>query len=156
MPDSVISGGVGLFLIGLGGVLIYWHCCVWQEHRADPALDDRERRHFRTQFRRRLQTSGLLIVLGIMIPVGDIFIPWQLFPRMFSLYWIVVLLLAFWVIALAAFDWLATRMHSRLTSAALASVLRKQRELEDEIERLRNRQPTNGRDLRNDRAGETP
>lgn len=145
LPDSVISGGVGVFLIGLGGMLIYWHCRVWRAHRTDAALDDRERRHFRTQFRRRLQTSGLLIVLGILIPVGDIFIPWQQFPRMFSLYWMVVLLLAFWVIALAAFDWLASRMHTRLTGAALANVLRKQRELEDEIERLRNRRSTNGR-----------
>jgi hypothetical protein len=111
---------------------------------AETAGDDRERRHYRLQFRRRVQVSALLILLGIMIPIGD----WLMVQRRnllwMTVYWIVVLILALWIMLLAAIDWLSTRMFVRATRATLAGLARKQRELEAEAERLRGR-GSNGR-----------
>jgi hypothetical protein len=148
------SLAMGIALIFLGAWLIRWHWAAWGQHRrqnaADqdagsvPTGDDRERRHFRLQFRRRIQVSALLILLGVMIPIGDWLMVQRQNPLWITIYWIVVLTLALWIMLLAAIDWLATRMYVRATRATLASLARKRRELEAEAERLRGR-GSNGR-----------
>ena len=148
MPEWVISGGVGSLLIGMGAALIAGHFRAWgRQQQSDGALDEHDLRHYRLQFRRRVQTSAMIVVLGIMIPIGDLLIPWQRFPKLFSLYWIVVLLLAFWIMILAAFDWLSSRVYSRRTNAALAKLRQKQRELEAEADRLRGIRAADGRGI---------
>jgi len=142
--DIKASLTMGIALILLGAWLIRWHRAAWGQHRDQQlSADDREWRHFRLQFRRRIQVSALLILLCIMIPIGD----WLMVQRRnppgnvlwITVFWIVVLALALWIMLLAAIDWLSTRMYLRATRATLAGLARKQRELEAEADRLRGR-----------------
>ena len=71
MQNILASLVVGGLLLVLGGSWLRWHFRVWNEHRNDATLDERERRHYRRQFRRRVQVAGLLILLGALIPIGD-------------------------------------------------------------------------------------
>src|SRR5579872_6672173 len=153
MNDIKASLAMGTALILLGAWLIRWHRAAWGQHRAQDigqttasqyAGDDRERRHYRLQFRRRIQVSVLFTLLGIMIPVGDWLMVQRRDPQAIAIFWMIVLALALWIMLLAALDWLSTRMHVRATRAALSGLARKQRELEAEVERLRGR-GSNGR-----------
>lgn len=140
----------GTALIVLGASLMAWHRAVRDRHSDENTGNDRERRHFRLQFRRRVQVSALLILLGFMIPGGDWLIeaqrknPNRSAAAWITAYWLAVLLCALWVIALAILDWFSTRMHVRATRSALAGLDRKRRELQAELDRLRNEQ-SNGR-----------
>jgi hypothetical protein len=157
MNEIKASLAMGVALILLGAWLIRWHRAAWRQHRVQEAGqaeacqnmgDGRERRYYRLQFRRRIQISTLLILLGILIPLGD----WLMVQRRnppgnalgITILWMTVLALALWIMLLAALDWLSTRMHVRATRAALSGLARKQRELEAEAERLRGR-GSNGR-----------
>ena len=90
-----------------------------------------------------MQVAALLILLGILLPLGTWMTEKAIVQRKnvqwMAGFWIAVLIIALWIMVLAAFDWLSTRMHVRATRAALGSLARKQRELEAELERLRNR-----------------
>src|SRR5262245_9696238 len=45
---------------------------------------------------RRTQVAGMILLIGIMIPVGDSLINWKNVPATFAVYWMVVLSLAIW------------------------------------------------------------
>jgi hypothetical protein len=134
----------GTALIVLGAWLIRWHRSAWNSQRDDESHDDREKHHYWLQFRRRIQVAVLLIVLGIMIPLGDWLTARNKDPWWFAVFVLGVLAIALWIMMLAMFDWLSTRMHVRATRATLAGLARKQRELEAEVERLRSNR-SNGR-----------
>lgn len=140
MQDRIVATAVGGALFVAGLVLMSWHLRNWRSRRDDPDLDDEERRFFRARFRRRMQTSGLLALLGILLPVGD-YIPWEKAPGLFTIYWGGVLLLLVWVILLAVGDMLSTGAHSR---ASLSRIREEQRKLREELHRLRARK-SNGR-----------
>lgn len=144
MNDITASLVFGISLVLLGLWLIRWHRTAWAAHRDDGTLGDGEKRHYRRQFRRRIQVSALLILVGVMIPLGDWLMVQRRNPKWITVFWIVVLLIALWIMLLAALDWLSTRVHTRAMRAALGSLARKQRELEAEVERLRNKR-SNGR-----------
>lgn len=137
-----LAFGAGLILLGLW--LIRWHRQTWKENDRAEAPDDRSRRHYRTQFRRRVQISGLLVLLGVMIPLGDWLMVQRKNPQTIAIFWMMVLAITFWIMLLALVDWLLTRMHVRATRAALSGLARQQRELEAEVDRLRKSQ-SNGR-----------
>jgi hypothetical protein len=141
-----LAFGAGLVLLGIW--LIGWHRRAWSTQRTDETIDDREKRHYQRQFRRRMQVAALLVLLGILLPIGDWLtgqaINKQRNGRTVIVFWIVTLFLALWIMLLAAFDWLSTRMHVRATRAALGNLARKQRELEVEVARLRSK-GSNGR-----------
>ncbi len=134
----------GTALVVLGAWLIRWHRSAWNSQRDDDSHDDREKRHYWLQFRRRIQVAVLLIVLGIMIPLGDWLTAQNKDPLWFTVFVLAVLAIALWVMMLAMLDWLSTRMHVRATRATLAGLDRKRRELEAEVERLRGNR-SNGR-----------
>ena len=110
MQDFWISGTFGAALVILGGVLLAAHRRAWAAHQQDDALDDNDRHHFRRQFYRRLQASGMLVLIGVLIPLGDLCVPWQRFKVAFAIYWLSVLLIAAWIMLLAGLDWLSTRV----------------------------------------------
>jgi len=140
-----LAFGIGLILLGLW--LVRWHRAVWNAHREDEATDERGKLHYRRQFRRRLQVALLLILLGILLPIGDWLTERVVLQRKnvqwVAAFWIAVLFMALWIMLLAALDWLSSRMHVRATRAALGTLERKRRELEAEVERLR-RKRSNG------------
>ena len=100
-------------MIGVGVLLMRSHVRSWAAKKNDSSLDERERRHLHSRFRRRMQASAILAALGVLIPLGGIVIPWQQFPGFFAPYWIAVLLLALWVILLGMADVVATSAHTR-------------------------------------------
>jgi hypothetical protein len=134
----------GALLVLAAGAMLASHVRTWRRRRNDPELEEGERQHYERQFRRRMQASGIVAIIGVMLPLGDpseqALIPWRAHPAWLSVYWIIVLGLAMWVMLLAAGDLLATRVHSQV---ALSRLRQKQRELEREAARLRGR-PSNG------------
>lgn len=141
--DSRVSLGVAAVLVVTGGVFLWRHRVGWRKQQSDPSHDAADQRYFSRRYRRRMQTSSLLIVIGVLIGIGDPLIPWQKLPGLFAIYWGGVLLLACWVILQAVSDLSSTRMHSR---QSLADLRRKQAELRQELGRvLEERSGSNGR-----------
>jgi hypothetical protein len=142
--ELLASLAFGLSLVLLGALLIRWHLRVWRGHRDDRTMEQGEVRYYRAQLRRRLQVSLLLIVLGALIPLGDLLMTGGHLSKAAALLWIIVMLLiALWIMLLALLDWISLRVHRRAMLGTLASLARKRRELEDEVTRLR-RQQHNG------------
>ncbi len=102
--------GVGLILTGW--LLIRSHRKIWRRQQQDPQLDAEERRHLRKRFLRRIQTSGMIALLGLAITIGDIIV-WDLGPVVATLFWIAVMVIAFWIMLLALGDMTSSRAHYR-------------------------------------------
>lgn len=126
----------GLLLAGGGGLMLWTHVRTWRSRRGDESLTDNDRQYYRRQFRRRLQVSALVVVIGIMLPIGDLEAPWRDHPGGWAVYWYVVLGLALWIMFLAFGDLVSTRSYSQ---AAMARLREQQRALEQEAARLRAR-----------------
>ena len=109
---------------------------VWRARKSlDPVLenDNNSRLHADRQFRRRMQISIMLGIVGILIPLGDqaekLF---KVRPALFFLWLGCVFVLVIWMVLMALGDWLSTFAYS----AIARSQLRHQRsELEAEIRR---------------------
>lgn len=130
----------GVCLCVLGFWLMRLHVRTWGTHASDESLDEREQKHYRSQYRRRMQTSGIIALLGVMVFVGDVVLPRVLsgddFTRVFGFYWLGVLLLTLWVVVLACGDIASIRVHSQ---TSLAHNRRKQRALEEQLEEMKSR-----------------
>ena len=133
---SWIAVGVGAGLLLTGLLFMRWHVQEWRQEKNDPDLDPNDRKHFYARYRRRMQTSGMLVFLGVLIPLGDWLIDRNKNPLPATIVWIVVLLLTMWVIVMALGDMLSTRTHSQV---ALSKVRQKQKELERQVAELRSR-----------------
>jgi hypothetical protein len=143
--------GIVVFLIGL--VLIRSNRAAWQRLKNDAGLDDRDRTYYHARYRRRMQMAVMLLVLGVLIPLGDPgkdavirLIDWQKMPWLAGWFLLLELLIIVWVILLALGDMLSTTTHSR---AELSRVREKQRELHEQIAELK-RRGTNGHAGRRD------
>jgi hypothetical protein len=87
-------------------VLLAWHVKAWRE--ADHGgLSERDYEFFRRQYRRRMQSSGMLGIIGLLI-LGHL---WVRDNSMLALYWTGVLGLLVWTVLLAASDLAASRLH---------------------------------------------
>ena len=107
---------------------------VWRARRElDPVIDGDAgaRLHADRQFRRRMQVSFMLAVIGAMIAIGD-----QLDkffgqrPVMFLVWVGAVIILAFWMVLMALGDWLSTITYSEIAKAKLRF---ERRHLEEQI-----------------------
>jgi hypothetical protein len=134
--DIKVSLAFGAALLIAGGALFRWHFAAWNAYRRDGTLADRERSFYRTQFRRRVQISVLIVLMGILVPLLD-FVIFKQSPRLFTALALGMLFVAMWIMTLGAFDWLSLRVFNRSTRATQSSLARKRRELEEEVERLR-------------------
>ncbi|MCA9116415.1 MAG: hypothetical protein KDA79_15120 [Planctomycetaceae bacterium] len=139
MNPGFAAAAVGVALIIAGVLMIRSHRLTWAKQQQDPETDEFDRSHYRRRYQRRLQTSGLLVVLGVLIPAGDLLIPADA-PRLFTAWVALILILTIWVIVLGMGDMLATTAHSRV---AIARIRQKQEELERAAQQAR-RQRTNG------------
>jgi hypothetical protein len=118
-----------LVAVSLG--LMCWHVVEWR--RADHGgLTDRDLRFFRHQYRRRMQASAILGIVGLLalvdyaaVGIGRIVL------------WSAILLLVLWAVLLALLDWLASRLHydAQLSATAVEQAL-----LMREIEKYRREQ----------------
>ena len=123
----------GALLCAMGGSMMYLNHRAWKD-RSKEEGDEDDQRFYDRQFRRRMQASGMILLIGIMIPVGDSLIPWRQAIRTFAIYWLIVLGLALWAILLAVGDIIATRIYAQVK---LNRIRRDQVALEHAAERLR-------------------
>lgn len=121
-------------IVGFGLVLIRMHARQRARHESDPGLDEHERLFHERRYRRRMQTSSMLMGVGALVAVGDQLISWEAAPGWFAVYWLVVLLVTFWIVILAIGDMTQTKVHTR---ASMARIRRKQRELQNELAKHR-------------------
>jgi hypothetical protein len=118
---------ISLLLIGLSGVLLDLHRRSWRDAQQDAALDERDRRFARSQYRRRTQASGIIGLLGAAIGVRPL-VPHE--PLAITLYLVALSLACLAIMLLAALDVWATRQnHARLQSEQLAAKIKLAREL---------------------------
>lgn len=143
MNELLVTGITGAILLVFGLAMIRSHRQSWAAQKNDAELPEAERVYLYRRYRRRMQTSAMLVVLGILIALGDALVPWRNLPPIaYFIYWGGVLLLTLWVILLAFGDMASTRVHARIS---LAQVQEKRRQLEQELAEYRNRR-SNGRE----------
>ena len=135
---------VALVLCGSSAGLIAGHIRAWR--RLQGAEIDQGERHFRCrQYRRRMQTSAMLGVLGVAIFVGQLLMIWITSWLLLAIYWSGLLLLVLWVVLLAVADMTASVFfYSREKNSCLAEQAKLQGELrqaQDEEAPARNGRP---------------
>jgi hypothetical protein len=106
-----------LLLLGVSVVLMYLHWRAWkvfQQGELPPAEFDYRRR----QFRRRMQASGMIGIVGLALFAGVAFflgreslVPWIEDLVVIVTYWFAVLLVTVWMFLLAFVDMWATRRY---------------------------------------------
>lgn len=131
--DTIPALIVGVLLLGFA-LVSAWLQIQSRRGLSELLEDDPLAKSFADrQVRRRLQVSGMLGIVGIMIPLGDQLE--QFFrgrPGLFFVYWIVVLILVAWSVLMALGDWLSASAYSSLANIQLR-LQRKQ--LEDAVRR---------------------
>jgi len=114
---------ISLGLLGLSGWLLDSHRRSWRAAR-DSTLGEREMRFARAQYRRRMQASSVIGVMGVTIGVGPLVLGWRQ-PGPLALYVAFLLATCSWIMLLAFLDIWATRAYyRRLRSDQLMSQLR--------------------------------
>lgn len=104
---SVLTSVVAVLLVALSGGLILWHLRARRMNPHDE-LPEAEQEFARRQFRRRLQTSVMIGIVGAAMFGG------QFVGRLWlGAYWLGIILVLFWVVLLALGDALASQQHFR-------------------------------------------
>jgi hypothetical protein len=123
----LITYAISLVLIGLSGVLLDSHRRAWRAAEQDGKLSDSERRYCLSQYRRRMQASGIIGLLGAAIGVGAL-VPRRPWPL--ALYVLFLAGACVSIMLLAAIDAWATRQYyARLRSEQMTAQIRLAREL---------------------------
>jgi hypothetical protein len=123
----ILTSIISLILIGLSGVLLDSHRRAWRAAQQDPAKSERERRFALAQYRRRMQASGIIGVLGAAIGIGPLVPrePWPLVIYLASLSGACGS-----IMLLAALDAWATRQYyARVRNEQLTAQIKLAREL---------------------------
>jgi hypothetical protein len=132
---TAIFGGA-LAMAGLA--MMAWHHKSWAGQQVEPGFKQWDLKRLKVRYRRRMQTSGMIVVLGVMLAVGDAVI-WSLGPLVATIYWIVVIAMGGWLLLLGVGDLLTVRVDSKLARDELQRIGRKRAELEAEVEEMRRR-----------------
>lgn len=132
LPTILVTALPGLALIAFGAILLRAHRRAWREQQ-DGGLDTFEQQHFRRRYRRRTQIAVMLILLGAAIPPGMLLLD-KRHPKAFGVFWMAVLIVALWIIALAIADAFSTRSFSKV---ALSRLDVRRKELESQLQRMK-------------------
>ncbi|MEX0641469.1 MAG: hypothetical protein WD468_02145 [Pirellulales bacterium] len=118
LPTAVLS----LSLVALSMLLIALHRRT--ARRAAETFQDPEEREFAaSQYRRRMQTSAMIGLVGVLVFVGH----WLDHSIGELIVWLAVVLLVVWIMLLALADIVATRAHfSRIRRGAIVEHARLQ------------------------------
>jgi hypothetical protein len=133
LADLWVVAAFSLFVLLAAVGLVVWHVRTWHAvQRQRPEAEEFDYR--RRQFRRRVQTSAMLGLLGVGIFAGRLLMVFFRSPVLLLIYWGGVLLLLGWVALLAAADMLATKVYfSRIRQRCLIE----QAKLQAQLNRLR-------------------
>ena len=138
MLDFVIPLVAGGIVVLTGAVMLWTHARAWRRHRDDADLDATEREHYRRQHSRRVQTSTLVCIIGVLLCFAHEKMGWELLGRnsviAYAAYIIVLLMLTLWTVLLALGDFASSRVHH---AGAAARLLRERQELERLLEEQR-------------------
>ena len=132
--------GSGLVVLGVGMMIAHWRS--WKRQQLEAETDTPDQLHYANRFRRRMQTSALIAIVGLLLGLGDVFI-WRFGVPAATLFWMVMLILVCWIAVLAVGDMTAIQSHSK---NQLADLETQRRVLEKELAeiRARNGTPING------------
>jgi hypothetical protein len=118
---------VSLVLLGLCGLLLDSHRRTWHHARDSDELSPREKRYALSQYRRRMQASGTIGLIGAAIALGPL-VPHR--PEPMTLYLAALLAGCAWIMLMALLDFWATRQHyHRIRSEQLTAQVQLAREL---------------------------
>jgi hypothetical protein len=118
---------VSLFLLGLSGVLLDLHRRSWRSVQQMESISPADLRFARSQYRRRIQASATIGVLGAVLGVYPL-VPHA--PLPITLYLIAITLACLAIMLLAALDVWATRQNfMRMRSEQLATQVKLARDL---------------------------
>lgn len=127
----LIATAISLF----GAVMMWRHYVLWKQQQVDPQIEDVERRFCYSQYRRRMQSSGMIVVLGLLLHASnEHLVDWQRAPAGFSVYVCVMLGLVAWIVLLALGDFMASQIVHR---KALSRLHEQQQELEKTLTEMR-------------------
>ena len=124
----------GSLLVVMALVLLGIHWQSWQkiDHGG---LSERERLFYRQQFRRRIQASGMLGVVGLLM-IGTL---WLETAWSELLAWLGIMLALLWTIGMALLDWWSTRTYfgrdEAITAAQIGMLKREIRKYAEEQRR---------------------
>jgi hypothetical protein len=137
MIDLWAYGLFSLVVVTAAVGMCVWHVRVWRACEAGEG-DGAERDFRRRQFRRRIQASVMLGLLGLSVSAGGLMMFWRLNPTAITLYWYAVIVMLAWLALLALADLVATRYYYRrvqdrytVEHARLKMELRRLRALDD-------------------------
>ena len=135
LPPLLIQLFSLVVLSGLGLLMMRSHHRTWETGK-EREVDPFAQKHFAKRYRRRMQASGMLVLLGGLISGGQ-FIDGKAHPVFFSVYWVVVLLITFWLILLAMVDALSIAAYSKVAQGELE---KQKRAIEADFQRLKAQQ----------------
>jgi hypothetical protein len=122
MPSGVYLG-LGYTLVAtLVSLALGFGVWQWLErHRRAPDLPDADRHHFARQDARRLSGSMLMLAIAFGMALGLGLNPraGRADARLFGIVWLSVFVLLCVLLALAMFDWIATRRYASRHRRAL-------------------------------------
>jgi hypothetical protein len=107
IASSILMCGL---LLAASAILMRSHRRTWRLHQSDISAEPRELDYRRRRFRRRMQSSAMLGILGLAILAGHFIRP-PLPVLAVLIYWACVILLVFWLMLLAMADIISTRLH---------------------------------------------
>lgn len=101
-----------------------------------PTPEERiEQRYLRRRFLRRTQVSGMLVIVGMLIPSADAALAIFLQPLVATVLLLVILALIVWIVLLAMADLYETRGLSASSKAKIQQLKRHQEQLREELDR---------------------
>lgn len=101
---------VTVILLAVAAGMMVSHVRAWRAFQQQDLTED-EHDYRRRQYRRRMQTSAMLGVLGAAILIGYVLTMWLSSPAFTLICWIAIILLLFWTCLLALVDIWATQHY---------------------------------------------
>jgi hypothetical protein len=137
METENVFLSVGATVALFGTAMVVWHVLQHRRHQEDISLSAASQKFFDQQYRRRMQTSALTVLLGALISFCETLPIFRSSPIFATFYVTFLLLLAFWLVLLAFGDALSTRVH---LSQAIRENRKARQALQDAVDELRRQQ----------------
>ncbi|MFN8709807.1 MAG: hypothetical protein ACK526_01795 [Planctomyces sp.] len=137
METDQVFLSVGAVVAFFGMALVLWHVAQHRRQLDDAGDDPNDLKFADDQYRRRMQTSSLTIILGALIALCESLPRFQNSPRFAVGYIIFLLIVAFVLVVLALKDAVASRIH---LNRSIREHRVARRVLHDAVEELRRRQ----------------